>query len=105
MPARAARTARVLQRVLVDAARAAIAILARDLAQIVEVELQVPRPRPASFSRSRRMSAFGGPYGFYVSVSYAATVLILGAVVWKTWADARAARRRLEELERDRAAR
>lgn len=51
------------------------------------------------------MSAFGGPYGFYVSVSYAATVLILGAVVWKTWADARAARRRLEELERDRAAR
>ena len=48
------------------------------------------------------MSVFADPYASYVAAAYAATALILGALVWASVAASRRARRDLEGLERER---
>ena len=48
------------------------------------------------------MSLFADPYAAYVIAAYAATALILGALIWSSVAAAGPARRELEGLERER---
>ena len=43
---------------------------------------------------------FSGEYGLYVLSAYAATALVLGALIWATFAASRRARRELEALDR-----
>lgn len=40
-----------------------------------------------------------GAHWPYVIVAYGATVLILGALVWASWAESRRAKRALERIE------
>ncbi len=48
------------------------------------------------------MSLFGDDYGLYVLAAYAATALILGALIWSSMIASRRARRELDGLERER---
>ena len=43
---------------------------------------------------------FGGEYGIYVLTAYAATALVLGALIWATYAASKRARRELDALDR-----
>lgn len=45
---------------------------------------------------------FGGEYGVYVLSAYASTALVLGALIWATYAASKRARRELEALDRRR---
>ncbi len=45
---------------------------------------------------------FGGEYGGYVLAAYAATALILGALIWATLAASRRSRRELDTVDRKR---
>jgi heme exporter protein D len=45
--------------------------------------------------------AMGG-YGAFIWPAYAVSALALIAMVWQSWASWRAAKKRLEDLERDR---
>ena len=48
------------------------------------------------------MSLFADQYAAYVLAAYAATALILGALIWSSVAAGRRARRELDGLERER---
>jgi heme exporter protein CcmD len=48
------------------------------------------------------MTLFADPYAPYVIAAYAATALILGALIWSSVAASRRARRELDGLERER---